>query len=83
MEGSMIFGLSAVALAGALFHAPWRGAGFIGQPRASEALYCASFEQAAVGLAQVASDGRLMRGNARLGRMFGYPDGVPVGLTFR
>jgi diguanylate cyclase (GGDEF)-like protein/PAS domain S-box-containing protein len=48
-----------------------------------EAIFRATFEHAAVGIAHVAPDGRYMRANAEFCRMLGYTEGELTQLTFR
>ncbi len=51
--------------------------------RESEALFRATFENAAVGIAHVAPDGSLLRVNSRLCDILGYPAGELVTKTFQ
>lgn len=50
--------------------------------RASEARYRATFEQAAVGIAHLAPDGRFVRANAMMAQMSGYGRGDLLRLRF-
>ncbi|MBP1627957.1 MAG: multi-sensor hybrid histidine kinase [Holophagaceae bacterium] len=48
---------------------------------ASEARFLATFEQAAIGMAQVGLDGRVIKVNQRLCEILGYPQEELLGLT--
>ncbi len=50
---------------------------------ASEQRFTATFEQAAVGIALVATNGEWLRANRRLSTMLGWPPGDLVGKSFR
>jgi PAS domain S-box-containing protein len=49
----------------------------------SESAFRASFDQAAVGMAQVATDGRWLRVNQRMCEIVGYPEGELLRLSFQ
>ena len=53
------------------------------QLRASEARFEATFEQAAVGILQMAPDGRFLRVNRRLCEILGYDEAELLARTFR
>jgi diguanylate cyclase (GGDEF)-like protein/PAS domain S-box-containing protein len=51
--------------------------------RRSEAMYRATFEEAAVGMAHFSPDGRFLRVNEKLCKILGYPAGALLRLSYR
>jgi len=79
--GRIPLGVSPSSCEGCERNAPFRQAE--AALRESEERFRATFEQAAVGIAHVAPDGRWLRVNQRMCEIIGYPHAELLGLTFQ
>ncbi len=72
-----------LALATATYQAQAEQLAMLGRLRASEQRFLATFEQAAVGIALIAPDGRWLRVNRRLCDILGYEEAELLDQTFQ